>query len=489
MLDTIRKRHAEIHGESDVDHITGANERGCIVDSYNATSKLREIITALDNPDTSDIGKLKLGILLFRGLYRVILCPRDKRLKAIENIKKVVLECSLNAILRLSFTTYTDIDAAYDISQGLFNIGIREHMVRSQYFQILKYILHYPDRDRELYGLILTELEGVFYSEDTSIYDKMEIADIFILCGQAEMGRRFLDFIREEEARLQGIAVSAISAPSIVDDSQNVHASDINNSNLRISVKLIELYGCQDIDMMKVKSQLLEFFPDKEDDIAKVLERITIDTSRFTLEQNSFSLYNLFCALWSFIQRVTTNKDELVKRLGEEMIQSSGYCATGHLGRLVSVIQGFTENPDLQMTISVYQYMKIVIPRILDKSLEDASEDVLDSIIDTCKAPFIDHILCVMNKGKIEELKSKYGTTDDDICQVVEEYSVCKGWVIEDGKLYFKPVIVDIELEDIDPVDIEIEYGDGEDRPCLDILFEADRQAEDGQTDDRQAEN
>jgi hypothetical protein len=67
-----------------------------------------------------------------------------------------------------------------------------------------------------------------------------------------------------------------------------------------------------------------------------------------TLYSNS-TLSNIFIKLWCYIH-LSEFKDEMIKRLFEELEDMSGTCSSGFLSRLVNVVSGFDENLSIRIS-------------------------------------------------------------------------------------------------------------------------------------------
>jgi hypothetical protein len=427
--------------KSDVDHIINTfNIRGCKIDSLSMSSKIKDTMKMLKSDSTSPIGKLKLGDFLFSQLYNTVKMSDEKRNSCINFIQNTIYDCDLNMILKLSFTCYRDYQAGYTIAKKLITRGISRVIPMNMYFQILKYALRSPDNDKSaLTEVILEELETVFVSEDISIFVKMEIADIFLLNRMEEKGNDMLQIIRELEGdyRHQDVTPLPTAVVTIVTDTQNVHSKDINDCNLKICVKLILIYEAKDVDMDGIVFPMLSLlYPEDQELIRGVLERVEIDTSIFCYGNDKFTLYNVFCALWEFIM-CNKHKDQLLKRLIQEIVSMFEYCTTGHLARFVAVIQGFTDNEDLTLKISTKEHMKMVVCNILDKSLENASDEIVDSIISSDQTIFFKFVEKTLS-DRLSELLKEYGDLRKDICSAVALYTGWKYWIITEEEVLLK---------------------------------------------------
>jgi hypothetical protein len=77
------------------------------------------------------------------------------------------------------------------------------------------------------------------------------------------------------------------------------------------------------------------------------------------------------------------------------------------------VIQGFTEDPDLCITISDLAQIKAVISNVLQKILSVAPEKVMDSMIEEDQTIFGKFIIIKMNE-KIPKLVEEYGDENNE---------------------------------------------------------------------------
>jgi hypothetical protein len=134
---------------------------------------------------------------------------------------------------------------------------------------------------------------------------------------------------------------------TIYEDGQNVH-SEINNSVLEAAANIIK--DNKTINPIIFDTSITRNLSViQRHKIDAALHRISTDSTTF---KHGTTLYSLFQSLQSFINS-NPNKDELNKRLMEELIDMSGQCATGHLSRLVNVVQGFESGTQQKIKMSI----------------------------------------------------------------------------------------------------------------------------------------
>ena len=116
--------------------------------------------------------------------------------------------------------------------------------------------------------------------------------------------------------------------------------------------------------------------------IVGTFDRIMIDTSKFECDVN---LCDILIMIWVKI-KVSKDKEELEKRLIEEMEDMNGLCATGHLSRLINILSGFFD--DMSIKISFKDQVKNYVYNHYNKILmsdkySDRSETIIDEMTES----------------------------------------------------------------------------------------------------------
>lgn len=293
-------------------------------------------------------------------------------------------------------------------------------------------------------------IPALTYIYDFRVYSSKLIKDnelfsccriIFDLCysNNTQISRNIADFLfnnfnndslinrmRDLEQQKRINSQSKPIKNTVYADSQNVHNSKINASVIQSAEYLInsklknlnlDLSNC----IENIKDILISKYHSDSTLISKSLDYISINTSYFGKSlpgKKSITLAQVFVALWFWIID-SKDRDELEKRLLEELKEMSGYCTTGHLARLVSVIQGFTEDEKLNIRISEKDRMNSVIRNYLTKELEKCSDEkVLDGIIDKNDA-FKDFIV-TLTKNKLSEWEKEWKR--EEIFKVIHSF-------------------------------------------------------------------
>ena len=151
----------------------------------------------------------------------------------------------------------------------------------------------------------------------------------------------------------------------IYQDAQSIHATKIAESTRQVLLQLKEKYNAMDrekrltweIITAKINREigLITAKLEEEDDQDKLtrwridrpkiygsLGRIDTDHARF---EGNVNLRDALIYLFNYIYYHKEKKD-LVQRLFEELVEMNGTCASGHLGRLMNVPNGITNDID-----------------------------------------------------------------------------------------------------------------------------------------------
>ena len=127
---------------------------------------------------------------------------------------------------------------------------------------------------------------------------------------------------------------------TIYTNSQNVHSKGIQITAIA-SLKNLAYYHHPDSNLDELYLAILARLCDNEekrDKVIKALKRIMIDPTRI----NALSISQIISIIWKEIQRQAKYKDELEKRLIEELYEADETCSSGFFTRLINVLCGFS---------------------------------------------------------------------------------------------------------------------------------------------------
>ena len=185
--------------------------------------------------------------------------------------------------------------------------------------------------DAEKRQTIINYFEDLLDNAATPHNTKAEIADLFTKLRDerlVELGRRWIQILGTRN-NVQG---QKTMRANIYVHGQNVHSTGIESS----AIKTLLNFGQSSVGITPYEAikQIRRKY-NRNINISKSLDRILIDTAQFSA--NNMRLRDVLNHVWSRIQK-HPERDELYKRLGQELEDSAGVCSTGYLTRLVNVL-------------------------------------------------------------------------------------------------------------------------------------------------------
>jgi hypothetical protein len=189
------------------------------------------------------------------------------------------------------------------------------------------------------------EIQNILYNfaidKDVEYDSRADSADTLLSLGDEDFKNK-ASLIITELGQING------KVHNIFENAQNVHASNIEKSVQEI-LNVLLMYPT-----LKIKDDIIDYsyvelninkLIDNQNIEKNVLERIKLSLNRIKLDRMLYSnctLSTIIVKLWSYIVN-NKNKDEMLKRLVEELDDMSGTCSSGFLSRLINVITGFGE--------------------------------------------------------------------------------------------------------------------------------------------------
>lgn len=325
-----------------------------------------------------------------------------------------------------------------------------------------QYLLQTLNRDqfdlREVYGYLIRLCKS---SDDKSI--KSECTDILFRCGYTDTANRMVEDLeifeeldtpvifheyketrRRVEPKIENLSEKKrrilIKRRTVYDDGQNVHNTSINEGVKEILRKLCKEQSdsiqslVRIINLNEVSKRIVVLSREKSlvsrQKIVGTFDRIMIDTSKFECDVN---LCDILIMIWMKI-KTSKDKDELEKRLIEEMEDMNGLCATGHLSRLINILSGFFDDMSIKISFKdqvknyIYNYYNKILmsDKYIDQS-ETIIDEMTESDIDKKKTlmtmisdnDYKDELKREFTNIKTEEFEEWYSTSIKSYCGVV----------------------------------------------------------------------
>ena len=214
----------------------------------------------------------------------------------------------------------------------------------------------------------------------------------------------------DQYRRLERRAFNAMNKKATVyDDTQNVHNHTINETVIASAQNIMSQAGTP-APMVHVERELEQYYPDyqkKKDKIQSSLNRIRSDPSKF---RGDTTIAQVFDRIVSIIS-TSRYKQEMWRRLGEELVEMNQLCATGHLSRIVNVIQGFDDvPPEFHIKMDPKDEIFANLSNYITMNVQESGEadKLLESMIDPEDRSLFIGFVCIILKPKVEELQKEY---------------------------------------------------------------------------------
>lgn len=187
------------------------------------------------------------------------------------------------------------------------------------------------DIDRiEMYVQIFEELEG----DQNSMFCEtlLDISTSFrnfyfeLITKKHDVSQELLNYVENKFNKFIFIDNLEINKNHIYNDTQNVH--DFVSPAVKIAKKIIQEHPSQ---------------------YKRLFEHVFFDTiENITIENFGIQGTDLFASIYSFIIN-HKYKNEMLKRLFEEINESVGTCSSGHITRMINSLKGFESEYDVNI--------------------------------------------------------------------------------------------------------------------------------------------
>jgi hypothetical protein len=134
-----------------------------------------------------------------------------------------------------------------------------------------------------------------------------------------------------------------LTLKQLAQDSHNVHNTHVNNSVKQLCVKLCAQFSTTELSLLKISTVVAQLrrVAGWTNDNKKAIYIIRTTDYTFGID---LTLRQVFLSLFLYITRkLKRHQEELLTRLNQELLDMTGTCSTGHLSRLINVLQGYDE--------------------------------------------------------------------------------------------------------------------------------------------------
>ena len=198
-----------------------------------------------------------------------------------------------------------------------------------------QYLLQKCKTNNKIKDEILLYLKEFMLDGELDYNIRADVADVLLNLGDEQTKSLARDIIILLGGRLGNVR-------TVFENAENVHHHDIEESALKMLEFLNNVPIPKDAkndDFKTIKETILEEVRKEDKELVQVsLNRIDVDRAIYGNFGNTLS--GIVLILWRYIQ-IHKYKDELIKRLIEELVDMSGKCSTGYAYRLLNVLSGF----------------------------------------------------------------------------------------------------------------------------------------------------
>lgn len=231
-------------------------------------------------------------------------------------------------------------------------------------------------------------------NEDNEYNLRADASDVLLSLGSEEMKIKGREIIM----KLGG------KGKTVFDNKQNVHVKEIEKSVMVILETI-----CY-IPIIKLDDDKLINFDYVDEEIQKLIdenndkEKILVSLNRIRMDRTLYSLLSITLSvvmvkLWSYICS-NDNKNEMQKRLLQELEDMAGTCSSGFISRLVNTISGFG---DLSIKISFEDQIVSNFSARLNSYAQKICDD--DSVFRTTSFEDVKKLYLKENPEKTDETK------------------------------------------------------------------------------------
>ena len=249
-----------------------------------------------------------------------------------------------------------------------------------------QYILEKCNLDEELSTFIerflLSVAEDINMNEDL----RADASDICLRYGSDKTRESAMNVI---------IALGGEDNHNIFKNKQNVHNIHIEKSIQEIVDKLCDYHpkDKKTYNFNEVKDSILKLINDDEKDQKEKVEGslIRISLDRALYGNSNMTLSNILLKVWTYIQD-SPFKEDLGKRLLEELYESNNKCSTGFCGRLVNTLSGYDDNMSIRISFEDQIYSNLE-SKLNSKIRETEDEEYMEKILNEMTIPVIKYHL------------------------------------------------------------------------------------------------
>ncbi len=373
-------------------------------------SRRSEILDAMEALISS-----RLSTPLRANLIYYLIMNQSHITRGLDKARDLVLDTSIDISFRLKFLLTLDTIRipnmnSFSMDRDLYMTWSKDLLmtfVRSPYIQtshrviVSNILLGKYDLQKDESDIILNFLMGIGRDTHEDYNTRADALDIVVYTARRNNNTQM--YI-QANAELQALGIGRGGQSGIYGNAQNVHEKSITQSALKVldyieskmeKINVEEFDTVRDRIMDHVWSQkpakpsveskedpvYIEYrkakkeYRQKCDAISYSITRISLDFAVYGMRNRT--LMDILCMMWAYICQ-HEHKDELVKRLEEELVDASGLCSTGHAFRLLNIISGYDE---VSIGISIEDEFLAKVHKMLNEYIMSLKDERIDSVL------------------------------------------------------------------------------------------------------------
>ena len=308
-----------------------------------------------------------------------------------------------------SRNTKLDGHVVHELHPYFFNLSKERNYPLELTLMSARYIIDQYDYLSDERNTVLEYILDVADDKNESIYARSECADVLITLGE---GNEII--FGEQVIEELGDLYNENKNKTIYTNAQNAHNETINENTRNIVRALYKDYlktkSYNDLvktsyeDIHKELSDI-DNSEENNDKLHSFFYRVMTDPFRFerlSLSDIVLLVYNKICSF--------ENKNDLMKRLLEEILDCDNSCTTGYFTRIVNTLNGFINDKDMCFNINPRDELRSVIFARINRNIRSLPEKTRESVLEAIEEA---------NFGVFEEFMDYYSPEDE----IRKEYS------------------------------------------------------------------
>ena len=340
--------------------------------------------------------KYEVGTTFFWNVFKNVLRRNNSPsqyllIRLCEIWKSVILDASLQEEFRYKLlqSLCNNEELSYTLKYDFSNISL---IYKWEDYRYIMYIIQFIIKTNNLSYTHLDVLYNIIDERKLQSNAKADIADFFL--GLKEnfsdytLPENIDEYIAKGKEILDKLSYEEGGAKTFYNNTQNIHKIEVDSSinpfiEMLLSINLEIPTNEDELDAFidKVVDEINDYSAnihssDEQIRIIGAINRFILDNTLYS--KYSVSLLTLLVRSYYYIQ-THQHKDELMKRLCEELCDMADTCTTGHIGRLVNIFSGY----EVTLSMPIEEEIKSCVYARLTNIIGDKPEEIRELIFES----------------------------------------------------------------------------------------------------------